>query len=89
LQKISDSSELKDNIVNVAASLGAGFISKKIISGRSSSIIRSILATLTEFAVVNVVSQNTDKIKSVASTLFSSIFKKKDDNKKDKEESEA
>lgn len=69
---------LKDNIVNNIVSLTSGYISKKIIIGKSDSVLRKIIGTIVQLGVTKVVSINSTAIKTMGMFLFQKFQQRKD-----------
>jgi hypothetical protein len=65
---------LKKNIAGNLLGLLTGFVSKKILVGSSHNPIKSILGTILEFAVANVVAKNADTIKKVTTRTLDSFL---------------
>ncbi|HTC00930.1 MAG TPA: hypothetical protein VK705_09625 [Ferruginibacter sp.] len=61
--RITGSSETKNNVVNAAIGLGAGFLSKKIFLGGSHNIIKRLFGTVIEVGIAKLVAGNADKIR--------------------------
>lgn len=57
-REVSGSGELKDNMLNTAIGLGAGFVSKKAFVGFSHNPIKRLVGTAIMFGVTNLVSKN-------------------------------
>lgn len=71
------SPNLKENLLNAALSLAAGYLSKKAIIGATHNPLKQLFGTLLQVGVTGLVSKNTDGIKSTAMNLIGSVFKKK------------
>ncbi len=82
-KEVGESPDLKSNLLNSAIGLSTGFISKKLMVGKTSNPIKNIIGTVVEFAIANVVTKNSEKIISTGETLFQLIFKRKKDKKLD------
>ena len=67
--------ELGSDIINAAVGIGAGLLSKNVLIGKSTSVIKRILGTALEVGVAKAVSLNTDKFKSVGSRLVGLLLK--------------
>ena len=78
LKDITSSPYLIDNLVGTAIGLGSGYLSKKIVVGTSSNIIRNLLGSILQFGVTNVVSRHPDAIKTFGQYLFQRIFRTKE-----------
>lgn len=60
---LSKSANIKDRLINSSLSLGAGYLTKKLIAGEDSSILKKALGTLLQIGVSSVVSKNSEGIK--------------------------
>lgn len=69
LNEISVTPGTKKNLLNTIIGLGAGFLSKKILIGKSNNFFKKIFGTAFEYGVANMVTQNIEKIKTVATEL--------------------
>jgi hypothetical protein len=85
LNEVSESPDLKNNLINSAIGLSTGFISKKLIIGNTSNPIKNLFGTIFEYAVANVVAKNPEKIIALSETLFHLIFKRNKDEKRTKQ----
>ena len=77
LNKVVHSPGTVENIINTTVSLGVGLLSKKLLIGKSSSIIKKILGTAMEFGVAGLISKQSNSIKLGGLNLLSKIFKSK------------
>ena len=73
---IAGSEEIRDKVINAAIGVGTGFLTKKILMGKSNSIFKKILGGAMEFGVANIVANHTDDIKNFGSSLFNKFFSK-------------
>ncbi|MGA2408622.1 MAG: hypothetical protein ABSF81_18000 [Bacteroidales bacterium] len=80
LKEISSSPYLIDNISGTAMGLASGFLSKKIFVGTSGNIFRKLIGSLLQFGITNVVTQNSDIIKSVGHAIFQHFLRKREMN---------
>ena len=71
------SPEIKSDLVSNAIGLGTGFLTKTLLLGFSHNPIKKVVGTVFEFAVANLVSKHSDKIKLVGGNLYNHFFKKK------------
>jgi hypothetical protein len=67
-----------ENIIDTTVSLATGYLSRKIVVGTSSNIIRKFLGFLMQAGVSNIVAKHPDTIKSIGQTIFQNIFRKKE-----------
>ena len=80
LKEISTSPYLIDNISGSAMGLVSGFLSKKIFVGASGNMIRKLIGSVLQFAITNIVAQNSGLIKSASQALFHHFFHKNELN---------
>lgn len=84
LQEISSSQNTIDNILGTTVGLASGYISKKIIVGRSANTIRKLVGSLLQFGVTTIVAQHPDMIKSISQFIFQHFLRKKEMNPNEK-----
>jgi hypothetical protein len=75
--KVNDlisSPNLKQNLLNAALSLAAGYLSKKAIIGSTHNPLRQLFGTLLQVGVTSLVAKNTNEIKSTAMNLIGNII---------------
>ncbi len=77
LKEISSTPYLIDNISGTAMGLLGGFLSKKIFVGASGNLIRKLFGSVLQIGVTNLVTQNSEIIKSVGQALIQHFFQKK------------
>jgi len=70
--------ELKGNILDTVMSLAAGFLSKKIVVGKTYNPLKQVLGTFLQMGVTNIVSKNSDGIRSKAAHFIHNYLSKRD-----------
>ena len=75
--KIVRSPGLVEKIIDATVGLGAGFLSKKLLIGKSTSILKKLLGNALEFGVAGLITKNSSSIKNTGLGLFSKIFHSK------------
>lgn len=70
------SPHLKENLLNTTLSIAAGYLSKKIAVGSTHNPLKQLLGTFLQLGVTNIVSRNTDGIKSSVMSLINNFFSK-------------
>jgi hypothetical protein len=75
---ITSSPDLKKDLLGTTISLAAGYLSKKVAVGSTHNPIKQILGTLLQLGVTNIVSKNSDGIKTIGMKILSSFFHKKE-----------
>ena len=85
IHDITSGPGLGNKVLNATLGLGAGLISKKLMIGPSTNILKKIAGTAFEVGVAGVVAKNAQQIKTGAAGLFKKLFtryslKKKQEN---------
>ncbi len=88
VNEITESPDLKNNLVNYAVGLGTGYLTKKMVVGSTHNPLKNLLGTLLQFGVTNVVSKKSELIKSAGTGLLKLLLNKKIKQKKLDEEEE-
>jgi hypothetical protein len=70
------SGEHKEDLVNALLGLGTGFLSRKLILGRTSGFVGKTVGKAIQWGMAGLVSKNAEKIKEKAGELIDKIFKK-------------
>lgn len=71
------SPDFKENILKTTLGLAAGYLSKKAIVGSTHNPLKQLLGTFLQMGVANLVSKNSDGIKSLGLSLFKNFIKQK------------
>jgi hypothetical protein len=74
--EVTSSPEIKSDLVSNAIGLGTGLLTKTLLLGFSHNPIKKVVGTVFEFAVANLVSKHSDKVKLIGGNLFKHFFKK-------------
>lgn len=77
LHDLITSPNLKENMLNGALSMAAGYFSKKAAIGSTHNPLKQLLGTLLQMGVTGIVSKNADGIKSTVMQLLSTVFRNK------------
>lgn len=64
-KELMDSPEVKNELLGVSLGMSAGFIAKKLVVGKSGSVVQQIIGNVLGLVVSKNVVFNSDKIKSV------------------------
>ena len=70
-------SEHKGDILNAVIGLGSGFISRKLLLGKSTGFVGKTVGKAIQWGMAGIVSKNADKIKEKAGQIIDKILKKK------------
>ena len=77
LNKVIHSPGLVEKIINATLGLGAGVLSKKLLIGKSTGILKKLMGTALELGVAGLISKNSSAIKSSGAGVFSKMFSHK------------
>ena len=77
LKEISSSPYLVDNILSGGVGLATGYLSKKVLIGRSNNIFKRVLGNVLQFGITNLIAQNPKAIWSIGQYVSHRIFKEK------------
>jgi len=73
LNEIAASQDLKDNFLNTAVGLTAGYLSKTLFVGVSHNPLKRLLGTVLMYGITNLVAKHPETIKSVGSGILNLI----------------
>lgn len=74
--RLTEMPGLGEGLIKTVAGLGVGILSKKLFLGKSSSLVKKLLAGVFEFAVAKTTINNADKVKAFGTSLYHNLFKK-------------
>jgi len=80
LHDMTQSPYLIDNMLGSVTGLVSGYVSKKIAVGTSHNVIRKIAGTLLQFGVTNLVTQNSNLLKTAGSFIIQKFLHKNESN---------
>lgn len=75
-KKLTQAPDIKHDVLNNVAGIGAAILSKKLFIGRSSSIIKKLLSIPLELIVAKTTINNADKIKAYGISIYNNLFRK-------------
>ncbi len=64
------SSGLRASLIDATLGVGVGILSKRVLMGSSTNFLKKIAGTILELGIANIVSKNSDKIKSAGKGLI-------------------
>ena len=82
LKGIASPSFLIDDLPGALMAMASGYLSRKVVIGRSGNIFRKLLGSILQFGVTNLVAKNSETIKSTGISIFQHFLKKKIMNSK-------
>lgn len=74
-RNITESKEIKGNLLDMAIGLATGFISKKIMVGSSHNPVKNILGDILQVGVTSLVTKNPVAIKSLGGLLIQTVLR--------------
>lgn len=78
LQEITQAPEIKNTIAKNLIGLTTGYLAKKVLVGATAGPINSLIGMVLQLAVTNIVSKNSEGIKTKGKNFLRRIFKFKD-----------
>jgi len=78
LNDIRKSPFMIDNILALFIGLTTGTLSKSLFLGKSENKLKGILGTVLQYGIANAVANNSGQLKTMGTSLFRSIFRKKE-----------
>jgi hypothetical protein len=66
----------REGLVNVLIGLGTGFLSRKLLLGKSHGVVGRTLGKAVQYGMAGVISQNAEKIKEKAGIWIDRLFKR-------------
>jgi len=78
IKDIRKSPMLVENILGLVVGLTTGTLSKSLFVGASESKLKSLVGTVLQYGIANAVANNSVYLKSMGTSLFRSIFRKKE-----------
>ena len=84
VSEVFTSPDIQKNLLQSAVGLGAGYLAKRAVVGKSHNPIKQLMGYLVQVGVSNVVNSNSDEIQSKGSNLLERLIKryKSSDTKK-------
>ena len=76
MEEVSASPKFRHNLLNVAIGLGAGYLSNKLVVGRSAGIVKRVLGTALQFGVTTLVAKKGDDVVDSLKPKKKSLFKR-------------
>ena len=73
-KNITESRDLKENVISNSVGLATGFVSKKLFVGASHNPLKKLLGTIIMFGITNIISKNAGTIKSVGGMVIKKLI---------------
>jgi hypothetical protein len=74
--------DLKTNIINTAIGVTTGFLTKKILIGKTHNHLTKLLGIIVEMVVANKITKNAGEIKAIGSIILKKIINQSNDLEK-------
>ncbi len=76
IHEVQESPELKHNLFKVALGLGAGYLSRKMVVGKSAGLVKKALGTALQFGMTQFIAKKNGNEKSFASPKKKNLLKR-------------
>ncbi|MEI8137444.1 MAG: hypothetical protein WCH21_09000 [Bacteroidota bacterium] len=77
IRDLISSQDLKGNLLQTTLGMAAGYLSKKVVVGSTHNPLKQLLGAFLQLGVTNIVTKNTDGIKSILVSLISGYLSKR------------
>jgi len=84
LKTASESSEIKDGLLDSAIGVSTGLLSQKLFMGTSANPIRRVVGGLIRFGITRFVTQHTSPIKAVGQAILLKVLNRRAEKKNQK-----
>ena len=74
---IKESPGITANVLNAAAGMGIGLLTKRFFIGKSAGLLKNLLGSAVEAGTAGLVTNNTGILKSVGNWLIKNVFRSK------------
>lgn len=81
-EEIASSSEIKTSILENVVGIGTGILAKKLLLGSSMNVSKNIFASIVQFIVTNVVSNEAGGLRNKVENLIYSYLNQRKESKK-------
>lgn len=81
LHNVTTSPEISTNLAGSSLGMAAGFLTKKLLFGKSLNPVKLLIGTFLQYAITNLVSNNSEGLKSAGKSLFKRFTKMKEEIK--------
>ena len=79
LHEVTSSPEIKNNLAGSSIGMVTGYLTKKLLFGKSHNPLKMLIGTFLQYAVTNLVSNHPEGIKSVGENLLKRFRKSKEE----------
>jgi hypothetical protein len=74
-KEVSESPELKNNVMNTSVGLATGYLSKVLFEGASHSPVRKLLGSALMFGITNIVARHPDAVRKFSDRVLQTLEK--------------
>lgn len=74
--KVTEAGDTRSGILKAAGGIGVGLLTKKLLIGKTTSVVGSLLSNALRLTASNTVMNNTDKLKAYGIAIYNNLFRK-------------
>ncbi len=74
--KATEAGDTRSTILKTVGGIGVGLLTKKLLIGKTTSLIGSLVSNALKLTASNTVYNNTDKLKAYGIAIYNNLFKK-------------
>ena len=75
-QSATHNTDVKSSVLKAVSGIGAGLLAKKLLIGKSSSLLGKLASTVIKVGAGNTVMHNSDKITAWGTAIYHNLFRK-------------
>lgn len=74
--KVTEPGDARSSILKAAGGIGVGLLTKKLLIGKTTSVVGSLISNVLRLTASNTVMNNTDKLKAYGIAIYNNFFRK-------------
>lgn len=80
VKELTTSPYMAENAIGSVTGIATGYLSRRLIIGKSGNIFRKFLGAIIQYSITNFVARHPDQVKSIGQFLIQNIFHKREEN---------
>jgi hypothetical protein len=80
IKTLGSNQSLADEFLGTSVGLASGFLSRKLIVGKSRNLFRNIFGTLIQYGVTSFIARNSEVVKAIGQNIIHSLLASKEED---------
>jgi hypothetical protein len=80
IETLGSNPSLANEFLGTSVGLASGFLSRKLVVGKSRNLFRNILGTLIQYGVTSFIARNSEVVKAIGQHIIHSMFVSKEED---------